>query len=261
MGDGGKMRKYLILSVFILFLVNFNINSEESGKGIYHNFSGNIGFSINSPITFFTNSNYGLSASVSSIVFFTLKFDYLFLKRVNKNYKIGFGLALGDSISVSGMEYYSPYGLPFTFITLGIFLTGLTPAFIYTMTLLYLYINRIHQKITFANLIGNEEKNKFTLVEFGLNLEFVSFFYKYYSFNQKEMTTFAFFLSPYFFVGIWIITNSSYWGRIFKKNVEFTHIIGGFLETSFDINPNKSFNTFFVNFGIEWRIGHTSEIY
>jgi len=255
------MKKYLILTGCLLFLLNFNINSEESRKGIYQNFSANLGFSINSSITFFTNANYGLSASVSSIVFFTLKFDYLFLKRINKNYKIGFGLAFGDSISVSGMEYYSPYGLPFTFITLGIFLTGLTPAFIYTMTLLYLYVNRLHQKISFANLIGNEEKNKFTLVEFGLNLEFVTFFYKYYSFDQKEMTTYAFFLSPYFFVGLWIITNSFYWERILKKSVELSYIVGGFLELSFDINPNKNFDHFFVNFGIECRIGHTSEKY
>ncbi len=253
------MKTRLFLIFLFLLILNFNVYCEEENKEVvYQNFSGVAGFSINSPITFFTNAKGGLSASISSIVFFTLKFDYFFLKRLNKNYKIGFGLSLGDSISVSGMEYYNPYGLPFTFITLGIFITGLTPAFIYTMTLLYLFINKISQKITFSSLVGDENKNKFTLIEFGLNLEFVTFFYKYYSFDRRETTTYSFFLSPYFFVGILMITDSIYWRRILKKSVELTHIVGGFLELGFEINPNKNFDNFFVNFGVECRIGYTS---
>ena len=53
------------------------------------------------------------------MVYSTVKFDYLFLKEVGNNYKIGFGLALGDSINVSAMGGYGGVGTYITLIEVG----------------------------------------------------------------------------------------------------------------------------------------------
>ena len=114
------MRKYLTLIILILILSSVVLNAEESQKGIYHNFSGGLGTGLN--LTFF-DSYFGKEKRTIPILFFefNFKFDYIFLKSINSNYNVGFGLAIGDGINLGGLDLtsiYIVYSLaPYIFLT------------------------------------------------------------------------------------------------------------------------------------------------
>jgi len=243
------MKKYLILIVFLLLTI-LNINSSENKKQIFHNFSG--GLATHSLVPFVkyhsdSDSDYDydydsdydyddysyrrrhtLMLPVALYLGITLKFDYLFLKTVNSNYyKIGFGLSLGESINVSGMALISP-SYP------------------------YQIINRLQQKITLANMFGNDERGWYTLLEIGLTFSLINIINLSFTYYDNCTT---FYTGPYLFVGFTGIS---------KKEYSKTSIIGGFTELIFDVgkymlkydNPVVKNIAFALSFGVEYRIGH-----
>ncbi len=260
------MKRYLILAIFLLFLLS-SVNSSETEfkKPIFHTFSG--GISTSFPLLFkkqkgiyggygygygyyveedYYSSDYdynnndtyyvGVYTALFELAF---KFDYLFLKTVNNSYKIGFGLSIAESIN----------------FTLGMF-QSLTD-------IRYLFFNKIQQKLTLANMFGNDKKGLYGLLEVGLTFSLVNFlannYNKYYSDDPYLYYT-TLFVGPYLFFGFTGISKAS--KR--KKTVSVTNIVGGFLEFDFDIGQYMSNSyskmqevLFYLSFGVEYRIGHT----
>jgi len=226
------MRKYFILIILVLILSSMVLNAEESQKGIYHNFGGGLGTAINLP---FFKCYLGSSETVLPVIFseFTFKFDYLFLKKINDKYKIGFGLSIGDSINVGGFDLTSFY-----------LIYNLAP---------YIFFNKIGQKLTLVNVIGNDNKGKYAIFETGLTLSLVNFF----AYGSEAYYYTTSFISPYLFIGFWGISEQ-------KKGM--SHIIGGFAECNFDLLKNDK-NVYssmkavycYLSFGIEYRIGYRAE--
>lgn len=226
------MKKYLILIISLSFLININTNAEESPKGIYHNFSGGLGTAINFP---FFECYLGSEKAVLPVMFFefTFKFDYLFLKKISDKYKIGFGLSIGDSINVGGLDFTSFY-----------LIYNLAP---------YCFFNRVEQKFTLVNVIGNDYIRKYAIFETGLTLSLVNFYV-----NRSEAYYYTTcFISPYLFIGFWGVS---------KQKKGMGHIIGGFTECNFDLLKNDK-NVYssmkavycYLSFGIEYRIGYRVE--
>ncbi|HOV13723.1 MAG TPA: hypothetical protein PK771_05525 [Spirochaetota bacterium] len=228
------MRKYLILIVSLSFLININTNAEESPKGIYQNFSGGLGTAINFP---FFECYLGSEKTVLPVLFFefTFKFDYLFLKTINDKYKIGFGLSIGDSINVGGLNFSGFY-----------LIYNLAP---------YTFFNKIGQKLTLVNVVGNDDRKKYAIFETGLILSLVNFYATYNSGDNYYYTTC--FMSPYLFIGFWGVS---------EQNKNLSHIIGGFAECNFDLlkNDKNIYSSMkavycYLSFGIEYRIGYRVE--
>ncbi len=226
------MKKYLILIISLSFLININTNAEDSTKGIYHNFSGGLGTAINLP---FFKCYRGSSETVLPVIFseFTFKFDYLFLKTINDKYKIGFGLSIGDSINVGGLNFSGFY-----------LIYNLAP---------YIFFNRIGQKLTLVNVIGNDNRKKYAIFETGLTLSLVNF----YAYGSEAYYYTTCFMSLYLFIGFWGVS---------ERNKGMSHIIGGFAECNFDLLKNDK-NVYssmkavycYLSFGIEYRIGYRVE--
>lgn len=230
--------KKIFFFITFLFFINNNIITSS---GITQNFSVALGLSLNSLSIFepsYQEPKYGEN---HILVYSTVKFDYLFLKEVSNNYKIGFGLALGDSINVSAMGGYGGVG---TYITSAILLSGLLPGFIYTFSQQHCFINRLFQKISFVNLIGSDYENKYTLLEIGFNAELVFLFNK-----------FQFFISPNFFIGLLRYSTSWIFSNVKGEIIDISHIIGGFFEFSINVTPYRTNDSFFLNIGVEYRIG------
>jgi len=225
---------------FITFLIFIN-NNKITSSGITQNFSFASGLSLNSLLILEPSYQEPKYIEYHVLVHLTIKFDYLFFKEVRNNYKIGFGLALGDSINVSAMGGYGGIG---TYITSAILLSGLLPGFIYTFFQQRCFMNRLFQKITFVNLIGSDYENKYALIEVGLNAEFVFFFYE-----------FQFFISPNFFIGFLKYTTSWMFLNVKGEIINISHIIGGFFEFGINVTPYRNYDNFFINIGVEYRIG------
>lgn len=251
-------QKYWMIVLFISFTCVY-IYGEDAPlkKGIFQNFSGGVDLSFCVGFTKSSNLDYiDIYYPYASFVFVSFKFDYLFLKRVNKKYKIGFGLAFGDSFNVFASDFYTIYGAVFNYSNIGILFSGSTLFYIFTFIYQGAYINRVYQKITFSNLIGSEDKNKFTLIEWGLKLELITYLFKY-SDTSSYMRSPVFIITPYFFVGILTTYSSLHFERIFNKYIDLTLIIGGFFEAGFDVCNSTGGQSFFLSFGAEYRIGHT----
>lgn len=215
--------KNTFILIFIFFF-NININPDDMTNdfekdketSFQHNFSGVISNTIN--LIAFDNT-------ALDFYDFTFKFEYQFFKRINNLYKIGVGLSIGDSISPGG------------------FMTSI--GYIYFT---YNFFNRIHQKVSFNNLVGYNWNNRYALFELGMVFSFINFGNYYQSFYYL-----TFLLSPYIFIGALNIDYSN-----------ISHIIGGFFECSFDIGK---YNTdvysimkrayCYISFGIEYRIGYS----
>jgi len=215
------MKKIFYLIIILTF--NFNIYSDDASDDgstdiemLYrHNFCGVISNSIN--IVAFDNA-------ALDFYDFTFKFEYQFFKRINNIYQTGFGLSIGDSISPGG------------------FMTSIE--YIYFT---YNFFNRVHQKISYTNLIGYYWDYKFAIFEIGTIFSFINFgnyFNDYYYLS--------FLISPYIFIGI---LNVDYSNR--------SYIVGGFFECSFDVGKfNDELYSImesaycYITFGIEYRVGY-----
>ncbi len=228
------MKKYFII-VFFLFLIIFNINSEESKKDIFHNFSGAIATGFNISFVEKDPSDHYSPKVLAYPLFYEMifKFDYLFLKTINSTYKVGFGLSIGDSINIA---LYPPY-----------FVSSVYNGF----------YNRVEQKITFANMFGNEaNSSNYLLMEIGLTFSLVNFFGydTYYQYSDDGFIYYTtLFTGPYLFIGSTIIS----------KSKKLTNIVGGFLEFNFDLGKFSKASfvkqnvLFYMSIGVEYRIGHT----
>jgi len=239
------MKKHIIVFSFFIFSITLFFSDESADKGISQNFSGGIG--CGNEIAFFEHTfqpslyDYYYERKTLPVTFFNLiiKFDYLFLKEVNYKYKIGLGLSIGDNV------------------TLG----GLIPSYMYLITLYnlapYTFSNRVFQKIMLVNVFGIEYFRKFLIFEIGINVSF-AVFYAYYD-AEEYYYYLTSFVSPYLFLGFWEIKD-----YIYAKNI--SHIIGGFLELSFDVSKYATDNYSamksvycYFSFGFEYRIGYTKK--
>lgn len=182
-------------------------------------------------------------------------FDYIFIKKLNDKYGIGFSPGIRDIIDIGGF-------VP------GVFLIRLFP---------YFFINRINGKIGLSNLIIIDEKNNL-FIESGINISFVSFWASYKKYSTYYIT---FWTGPYIFFGYcgYSIANKNRRGE-FKVN----HIIGVFFQIDFDMgkyigeyqnsiqekypypfvtpkvfDPDMQFVYYYFSFGVEYRVGKRVE--
>ena len=261
------MKRFVI--ILILCCVS-SIFPKENDKEISHTLSGVI-VSSNTLIFFDTSEDVykrmiggrvhpftGMKISVTPILYWEIggKFNYIFLKRINKKYALGFDLAIGDIVSVGGWNAT----IFFDIFTFGFYAS-------------YYFFNRITQKISFVYLIDNywvnlidEEKNFTLLLEAGISFSFVSFVY----FSRIPLYYNTFFIGSYIFVG--------WWGYSLEKRI--SNILGFFLEFNFDIgkynvqyfgtegkdyigiekpppDTDMKYVLFYLSFGMEYRIGKT----
>ena len=222
------MKRYIFLIILIMFF-NSLILSEENlkQKNTYYgtgDFSYDISGGVGSAINFF---------SPYMVLFFefTFKFDYIFSKKINDRYRLGIGLSIGDSINVGGLFFIYAVGI-------------------------YNFFNRVQQKITFVNMVGNDYYKKYALFEIGATISFTSFHTRWYDYYNNPVNIYyvTLFVAPYLFIGRYRIS--------YTKN-EITNIVGGFMEWNIDIgkyiSPSISYmQKYYLHFsiGVEYRIGH-----
>ncbi|HOJ63487.1 MAG TPA: hypothetical protein PLE45_03600 [Spirochaetota bacterium] len=250
------MKKIIFL---VMFVSIFRIYGEGS---ILHNFNFVCCLGVN--IAFYYYDEPYKYKEVFPIYYIEniLGFDYIFIKKINDKYGVGFVSGIKDIIGISGI--------------LIDYITG------YLYTFPYFFINRINWKIGVVNLleIGSVnfleievKKSHNILIESAINISFVSFWASYNNYSTYYIT---FWIGPYIFVG--------YYNKIWGIEIEPTHTVGMFFQLDFDIGkyigeyqnsiqpkepyPFETFKVFdtdmqfvhcYFSFGVEYRVGRSIE--
>ena len=233
-----------ILLIFFILLNFYSLNCQED-KTITHVFSGTFGQGLN--FAFF-DCYYDSQKTVLPVLFFefNFKYDYTFLKEINYRYSLGFNLSFGDSLNVGGIDTVSP--------SLG------SPYIIYTLAP-YIFFNRIDNKFSFVNIVGNGSLKKYAYFELGLLISFVNFYARTQFYDTwDDWYYITGLIGPYMFVGGQFMTTKFVGEQL--KEVEISHIFGMFAQCSFDIGKynDKLYSTMqavycYLSIGVEYRIG------